>query len=170
MKAGEMLTAVEIPKPLPQFVRFYKVAKRRLDDISTVAAAMSLDVDGVGRVRRARLAFGGIAATPIRVTEAEDAITDQPWNESAVARVQRILDRVLQPMSDHRGSKEYRLEVSKSLVEIYQWEMRASSPERPCPSPVSRFRTRARTVTSAATRCTWTIWPAGFPTFCMPGP
>jgi xanthine dehydrogenase small subunit len=125
MTAGEMLTAVEIPKPLPQFVRFYKVAKRRLDDISTVAAAMSLDVDGAGRVRRARLAFGGVAATPIRVTEAEDAITDQPWNESAVERVQRVFDRVLQPMSDHRGSKEFRLEVSKSLVEKYQWEMRA---------------------------------------------
>jgi xanthine dehydrogenase small subunit len=130
MTAGEMLTAVEIPKPLPQFVRFYKVAKRRLDDISTVAAAMSLDVDGFGRVQRARLAFGGVAATPIRVTEAEDAITDQPWNESAVERVQRIFDRVLQPMSDHRGSKEYRLEVSKSLVEKYQWETRASGPTR----------------------------------------
>ena len=34
----------------------------------------------------------------------------------------RILDRTLQPMSDHRGSKEYRLEVSKSLVEKFQWE------------------------------------------------
>ena len=42
--AGEIITAIEIPKPLPQFVRFYKVAKRRLDDISTVAAAMSLDL------------------------------------------------------------------------------------------------------------------------------
>jgi xanthine dehydrogenase small subunit len=125
MKTGEMLTAVEIPKPLPQFVRFYKVAKRRLDDISTVAAAMAIDADGLGRVRRARFAFGGVAATPIRVTEAEDVITDQPWNESAVERVQRILDRVLQPMSDHRGSKEYRLEVSKSLIEKYQWEIRA---------------------------------------------
>lgn len=125
MTAGDILTAVEIPKPLPQFVRFYKVAKRRLDDISTVAAAMSLDIDGSGRVRRARFAFGGVAATPIRVTEAEDAVTDQPWNESSVERVQRMLDRVLQPMSDHRGSKEYRLEVSKSLVEKYQWEMRA---------------------------------------------
>jgi xanthine dehydrogenase small subunit len=125
MTSGELLTAVEIPKPLPQFVRFYKVAKRRLDDISTVAAAMALDVEGSGRVRRARLAFGGVAATPIRVTEAEEAMTDQPWNESAVERVQRILDRVLKPMSDHRGSKEYRLEVSKSLVGKYQWEMRA---------------------------------------------
>ena len=59
------------------------------------------------------------------MTEAEDAITDQPWNETAVERVQRIFDRVLKPLSDHRGSKEYRLEVSKSLVEKYQWEMRA---------------------------------------------
>lgn len=124
MAAGEILTAVEIPKPLPQFLRFYKIAKRRLDDISTVAAAMALDLDGNGRVRRARFAFGGVAATPIRTIEAEEAIVDQPWNAAAVERIQRILDRTLQPMSDHRGSKEYRLEVSKSLVEKYQWEHR----------------------------------------------
>jgi xanthine dehydrogenase small subunit len=125
MAAGEMLTAVRIPTPLPQFVRFYKIAKRRIDDISTVAAAMSVDLDGVGRVRRARFALGGVASTPVRVREAEDAITDEPWNDAAVERVQRIFDRVLQPMSDHRGSRDYRLEVSKSLVEKYQWEMRA---------------------------------------------
>ena len=124
MAPGEMLTAIEIPKPLPQFVRFYKVSKRRLDDISTVAAAMALDFDTNGRVRRARLAFGGVAATPIRVVEAENAVLGQAWNDAAVERVQRILDRSLQPMSDHRGSKEYRLEVSKSLVEKYQWEHR----------------------------------------------
>ena len=125
MTPGELLTAIEIPKPLPQHVRFYKIAKRRLDDISTVAAAMSLDLDGANRVRRARFAFGGVAATPLRVVEAEEAISDQPWNEVAVERVQRILDRALTPMSDHRGSKAYRLEVSKSLVEKYRWEMRA---------------------------------------------
>ena len=125
MGPGEVLTAIEIPKPLPQFVRFYKIAKRRLDDISTVAAAMSLDIDGAGRVRRARFAFGGVAATPLRAVEAEDAVINQPWNDAAVGRVQRILDRVLQPMGDHRGSREYRLEVSKSLVEKYQWESRA---------------------------------------------
>jgi len=31
---------------------------------------------------------------------------------------------VLRPLSDHRGSKEYRQEVSKSLVEKYWWEQR----------------------------------------------
>ena len=60
---------------------------------------------------------------PFSIFEAENAIVGQPWNEAAVGRVQRILDRTLQPVSDHRGSKEYRLEVSKSLVEKYQWEL-----------------------------------------------
>jgi xanthine dehydrogenase small subunit len=122
MAEGELLTALEIPKPLPEFVRFYKVAKRRLDDISTVAAAMAIDVDGQGKARRVRFAFGGVAATPVRVAPAEAAVIDQPWNDTAVERVQAMLDRELQPMSDHRGSKQYRLEVSKSLVEKFRWE------------------------------------------------
>ena len=67
LAAGEIITAVEIPKPLPETLRFYKVAKRRLDDISTVAAALALDFGPHGVVRRARFAFGGVAATPISV-------------------------------------------------------------------------------------------------------
>jgi xanthine dehydrogenase small subunit len=120
----EIVTAVEIPKPLAQTVRFCKISKRRLDDISTVAAAMALDTDAAGRVRRARFAFGGVAATPIRVIEAERLVEGQPWNDAAVERVQDVLDRTLHPMSDHRGSAEYRLEVSKSLVEKYRWDER----------------------------------------------
>ena len=123
LKAGELIVAVEIRRPFPKSVHFYKVAKRRLDDISTVAAAMALDVDSHGKVRYARFAFGGVAATPVRVFEAEAAVVDHPWNDAAVERVQGILERVLKPMSDHRGSKEYRLEVSKSLVQKFHWEL-----------------------------------------------
>jgi len=125
MSADEMLVSVEVPKPLPQIVRFYKVAKRPIDDISTVAAAMALDLDGGGIVERSRFAFGGVAATPIRLIEAENAIAGQPWNEAAVERVQQILERTLHPVDDHRGSKEYRLELSKGLVEKFLWELRA---------------------------------------------
>ena len=125
MLPGEILTAIEIPKPLPEFVRFYKISKRRLDDISTVAACMAMDWNSSGRIRRARFAFGGVAATPIRVEEAERAVTGQPWNEAVVERVQQILETTLRPMSDHRGSKEFRLEVSKSLVEKFWWEHRS---------------------------------------------
>jgi xanthine dehydrogenase small subunit len=124
LQRGEIIRSVEIPKPLSALVRFYKVAKRRLDDISTVAAAMALDRDRSGRVRRARFGFGGVAATPLLVVEAEQVVLGQLWNESAVERVQQVLDRVLSPMSDHRGSKEYRREVAKSLVEKFWWESR----------------------------------------------
>jgi xanthine dehydrogenase small subunit len=124
-RPGELLIAIDIPKPLPHYLRFYKIAKRRLDDISTVAAAMALDLDDGGRVARARFAFGGVAATPLRATAAESVTEGAYWNEVAVERVQRLIDRTLQPLSDHRGSKEYRLEVCKSLVERF-WVERHS--------------------------------------------
>jgi xanthine dehydrogenase small subunit len=119
LKRGEMVTTVEIPAPLPQALRFYKVSKRRLDDISTVAAAMALDRDASNHVTRVRFCFGGVAATPVRLREAEATVVGRPWNEAAVERVQRVIDRTLVPVSDHRGSKAYRLEVSKSLVEQF---------------------------------------------------
>ena len=93
-----------------------------MDDISTVAAAMAMDRESSGQIRRARFAFGGVAATPVRMLEAERSVVNQPWNEAAVERVQRILERTLTPIGDHRGSKEYRLQVSKSLVEKFWWE------------------------------------------------
>jgi len=124
LRPGELLVSIEIPKPLPQSLRFYKIAKRRLDDISTVAVAMAMDLDAGGRVRRARFALGGVAATPLRITGAENLVVNQTWDEGAVERVQEEFDRVLMPLSDHRGSKEYRREVSKSLVEKYWWEQR----------------------------------------------
>jgi xanthine dehydrogenase small subunit len=124
LRLGELLTAIEIPQPYPNLLRFYKVSKRRFDDISTVAAAISMDLDPAGRVRRSRFVYGGVAATPLRITEAEDVLSGQVWNEAAVARVQRVIDRSLTPLSDARGSKEYRLEVAKSLVEKFYWETR----------------------------------------------
>jgi xanthine dehydrogenase small subunit len=123
LRAGEILTAIEIPRPWPSALRFYKVAKRRLDDISTVAAAMAVDQDDEGNVRRARFAFGGVAATPVRVPEAEAAAEARLWNQATVERVQQALGRTLKPLSDHRGSMEYRLEVSKCLVEKF-WSER----------------------------------------------
>ena len=82
---------VEIPKPLPQDLRFYKIAKRRLDDISTVAAAIAVDLDEGGRVRRARFAFGGVAATPgARSPTPRRRSSARRGTSDAVARVQTI--------------------------------------------------------------------------------
>lgn len=122
LNPGELIAAIEIPKPLPSLLRFYKVAKRRMDDISTVAAGMALDLDSTGRIERAIFAFGGVAAIPLRVREAEDAVVGQRWNAAAVERIQGILARTLKPLSDHRGSAGYRLAVAQSLVAKFHWE------------------------------------------------
>jgi xanthine dehydrogenase small subunit len=124
LAAGEMLVAVDIPLPLPELVRFYKVAKRRADDISTVAAAMAMDRDVTGRIQVARFAFGGVAATPVRLAEAERAVAGSLWNDTAVERVCGVIERTLRPLSDHRGSADYRLQVSQRLVEKFAWESR----------------------------------------------
>jgi xanthine dehydrogenase small subunit len=127
LAAGELIAAIEIPKPLPEFVRFYKVAKRRMDDISTVAAALAMDWDSSGKIARARFAFGGVAPVPLRAIEAEEAITGQRWNEASVERAQEALSRAIRPITDHRGSTDYRVEVAKSLLAKFLWERREAA-------------------------------------------
>jgi xanthine dehydrogenase small subunit len=127
LAAGEIIVSVVLPKPFPQHARFFKVAKRRLDDISTIAAGFSVDLDSAGRVERARIAYGGVAQVPLRVVTAEETLRGRSWNESAIHHVQEILERTLQPISDHRSSAAYRLALAQSLLEKFFWEQREES-------------------------------------------
>jgi xanthine dehydrogenase small subunit len=122
LAAGELIVSILVPKPFPQTVRFFKVAKRRMDDISTVAAAFAIDLDTLGRVSRARLAYGGVAPIPLRAIEAEEALVGRAWDESAVQRAKDILEDLLKPISDHRGSAAYRRALAQSLLEKFWWE------------------------------------------------
>ena len=96
-----------------------------MDDISTVAAGISLDLDEAGRIIEAVFAFGGVAAVPLRLIGAENAVMGQTWNEKTVALIQSELDVVLKPIDDHRGSAAYRLAMAKSLLERFYWETAA---------------------------------------------
>jgi xanthine dehydrogenase small subunit len=119
LAVGELIVSILLPKPFPRHVRYFKVAKRRMDDISTVAAGFSVDLDSAGRIQRARVAYGGVAPVPLRVVNAEEALRGSIWNESAIHDAQEILERTLQPISDHRGSAAYRLALAQSLLEKF---------------------------------------------------
>jgi xanthine dehydrogenase small subunit len=127
LQPGELLVSIRIPKPLPAAIRFFKASKRRLDDISTVAACFALRHDRAGRVATARIAYGGVAAIPKRVKEAEDQLIGQAWNRTALGRAQRAVERALQPLSDHRGSAAYRLALAQSLLGKFQHELEAAA-------------------------------------------
>jgi xanthine dehydrogenase small subunit len=114
--AGEIIEAVHIPLPLPGRQRFYKVSKRVLDDISTVAGAFALNLDASGRVEDLRVAYGGIAATPLRATAIEDAARGKPWTPDTLAVLLDALTHVGTPLSDQRGSAAYRSAMKRNLL------------------------------------------------------
>lgn len=113
----EVLAAIEVPR-VPSSVRAtsYKVSKRRELDISTVSAAFYVDTDAAGKVIVARLAYGGMAATPKRASGAEAAMVGQPWNEATVEAAAKAIATDFTPMSDHRGSAPYRSLVAANLL------------------------------------------------------
>lgn len=120
----ELIRSILIPKPFPSSARFFKIAKRRLDDISTVAASIAIDTNSRGLVTRARLAYGGVAATPVRALAAEQSLEGEPWNEHSIERTQRVLRETLNPIGDHRGSADYRLAMAQRLLEKFFLEQR----------------------------------------------
>jgi xanthine dehydrogenase small subunit len=126
IEPAEVMVSVSIPKPYPESIAFFKVAKRALDDISTVAAAYAVTLDAAGRVAHCRIAYGGVAATPVRVYAAEDALMGLVWGEPAVGAAQQAIAAVLRPMSDHRGSAEYRMAVAQTLLEKFLHQTRCT--------------------------------------------
>jgi xanthine dehydrogenase small subunit len=137
LSQGEWIQSVHVPRPAPALQRFYKVSKRVLDDISTVAAAFALDLrpsttpGGAPTVERLRAAYGGIAATPIRATALEELATGKPWNEATLALLCDATRGLGTPLSDQRGSARYRAAMSEKLLQRFYTETTATPGAQP---------------------------------------
>ncbi len=113
---GEFVEAVRVPRPpADACLGFYKVSKRRDEDISSVCAGFMVRVRD-GCIEDARLAFGGMAATPKRARAGEAALCGRNWDEPAVEAARQALDRDFTPISDWRASAEYRALVARNLL------------------------------------------------------
>jgi xanthine dehydrogenase small subunit len=113
---GEFVVSVTIPPAHPEILfASYKLAKRFDQDISAVCTAFAVTTqDGI--VVDARLAFGGMAATPKRAPGAESALIGQPWSlESCEAAIGALADD-FQPLTDMRASNDYRLQAAGNLL------------------------------------------------------
>lgn len=120
---GELIKAVRIPTPVAPHSAFHKIAKRRFDDISSLAVAYALRLDDDGVVTDIKIGVGGAAATPLRANEAEQALIGQPWNADSVERAAEILGRVGTPMSDHRASSAYRSAMLRQSLRRFYNEL-----------------------------------------------
>lgn len=139
LRPDELLTSIRV-RPHRSGARtlshFYKVSKRVLDDISTVAAAFVLELDANGRISKARLAYGGVAATPVRAHAVEQALLGRAWTRETVAAVSPMLGAAFTPMADHRGSAEYRRAMAVRLLEKFEHETRVGRRVGPQPPHV----------------------------------
>jgi xanthine dehydrogenase molybdopterin binding subunit/xanthine dehydrogenase small subunit len=109
----------------------YKVSKRRELDISITAAAFVVETDEANVVRHARLAYGGVAATPIRAKKTESFLVGEPWSEDTIAKAGEILATELTPIDDHRSGAAYRRELVVSLLEKFFHEGSSAAQDEP---------------------------------------
>jgi xanthine dehydrogenase small subunit len=129
LRTDEVIASVSIPKPKEgQAFRVYKISKRYDQDISTVCGAFSI-MREEGQVRSARIAFGGMAATPLRAREAEQALTGTDFGRRAADACSAAITARFQPLSDWRGSAEYRLQVAANLVERFRRDVAGETVE-----------------------------------------
>ncbi|MEY8827409.1 xanthine dehydrogenase small subunit [Sedimentitalea sp. XS_ASV28] len=114
---GEFVEAVSFARQ-PDRLRCYKLSKRFDQDISAVCGCFNITVDD-GIVRAARIAFGGMAATPKRARTVETALIGQPWTATGISAAQDAFDADFTPMSDMRASARYRLETARAMLARY---------------------------------------------------
>ena len=113
---GEFVESIRIPRPAPDaLVRIVKLSKRFDSDISTLCGAFALRFEG-GRIASARVAFGGMAGIPSRSAHCEAALNGAVWNEQTAEAAARAIVDDYRPLSDLRGSADYRITAAANLV------------------------------------------------------
>ena len=117
LAADEYIARVHIPKSsLNQFHRFYKSSKRIEDDISSVMGAFCFEGDG-NKISAARIAFGGMAATPVRLEALEALLTSVELDDDLVKTACQQIGELMTPMTDVRASAQYRQDMAASMLE-----------------------------------------------------
>lgn len=116
---GELIRAIRIPTPVAPQARFFKIAKRRFDDISSVAVAISMRIED-NTMRDVRIGVGGVAATPVRASATEAALNGQPWARETFTSAGQIMASEGTPIDDHRASAAYRSQTAaQSLLRFF---------------------------------------------------
>jgi xanthine dehydrogenase small subunit len=128
---GELVWQIEVPVlAANERFRSYKITKRFDQDISAVMAAFKFQILE-DRIEQARVAFGGMAATPKRAAKAELALigaslaSPESW-ETAI----KALADDYAPITDVRASATYRLQTAQNLLRKALTELAGESRTR----------------------------------------
>jgi carbon-monoxide dehydrogenase medium subunit len=115
LASDEILTEVRF-SPMPPEARYaIEEFSRRKGDFAIAAIAVMLIHDGE-RCTTARLATGGIGPIPVRLSEAEAVLEQRGLGEAAVAAAADRAAELVEPMSDHNASADFRRHLTAVLT------------------------------------------------------
>lgn len=122
LQPGELITSIELLLPEEgELLRLYKVSRRRDLDIASFTAAVRMRLDGE-TIAAAALAFGAVGPTVIRPRQTEAFLIGKPLTEQTMREAGNIAASEITPISDVRGSAEYRYQLTRNMLLKFFYE------------------------------------------------
>jgi carbon-monoxide dehydrogenase medium subunit len=116
LAADEILVEIVVPAPGPRSGGNYlRHTPRRELDIAVVGVAAQLTLAN-GSCSKARIALAAVAPVPLRARQAEQALEGKPVTPEAIERAAELAVGVAKPISDQRGSADYRRHLVRVLT------------------------------------------------------
>ena len=115
LRPGELLTEVAFADPTGVRVNFEKVSKRTCLDIASVNSACSIRMTG-DAIGEAHVSLGGVAPIPLYLRETSRALGGRAIDLETAWEAVRISQREIAPISDVRGSAEYKRLLARQLL------------------------------------------------------
>jgi carbon-monoxide dehydrogenase medium subunit len=117
MASDELLKQITIPRPAPGSSDAYlRFIPRTEMDIAVAGAGVSVTLDSSGKCTAARVAIGAVAVTALFVREAAEALIGTAVDEQALDAAAAAASAAAKPITDRRGTAEYRTHVVGVLV------------------------------------------------------
>ena len=130
LSADEIITSVKIPLlKTNEAIKFYKITKRKHLDISTFSAAFKIRLEN-NIISDFAVAFGGIAAYPLRIQKVENFVKGKQLSEELFVKAGELIAGEIQPISDVRASKEYRITLAENILAKYYNEISNAEGEK----------------------------------------
>jgi len=124
---GELITGVAVPAPAGRTGSAFLKLETNANDLAILSVAARLSVDGSGVCREARVVLGGgVGEVYARGSSAEAALVGQRPDAAALAAAATAVTGDFEPVSDHRGSADYR----RYMAGVYLRRALATAVER----------------------------------------
>jgi carbon-monoxide dehydrogenase medium subunit len=116
LRPGELVVEFVVPKPAAGSGSTYRRhTPRRELDIAVVGVGTALTIQD-GKCTKARIALGAVAPVIVRATEAEASLVGQEITPELLDKAASLAVSSAKPISDQRGSAEYRLHLTRVLT------------------------------------------------------